>query len=291
MQRLLAAIGGPIFAKELIETARRKRYFVNRVLYAVTLLVVLTMVWSEASYLRGPNSIHLTARFAREVFIALNIVQYAAVWFFVPVFACGLVAAEREAQTLDLVLTARLSDREIVLGKLASRLAIVAQILLSTLPVICLVGMFGGIEVRSVSRALASTVLAMLFAGAFSIYFSSTSRSPVAALVRTYWWLAVWLIGLFAVAGVIVGVFNIQPRNPAAIIICGQAYMNPVATFIAGIEPDLDRELTRNFGGWYSSLPAAHRRERGTGTETQRWSERACAVYARSQSHFPAAPF
>ncbi|MBI2825599.1 MAG: hydantoinase B/oxoprolinase family protein [Planctomycetia bacterium] len=40
-----------------------------------------------------------------------------------------------------------------------------------------------------------------------------------------------------------------------------------------------------------SSLPAAHRRESGTGTETQRWSERTCAVYARSQSHFPASPF
>ncbi|MBI2824467.1 MAG: alpha/beta fold hydrolase [Planctomycetia bacterium] len=40
-----------------------------------------------------------------------------------------------------------------------------------------------------------------------------------------------------------------------------------------------------------SSLPAAHRRESGTGTETQRWSEGTCAVYARSQSHFPASPF
>ncbi|MBI2826476.1 MAG: hypothetical protein HYX69_17510 [Planctomycetia bacterium] len=52
------------------------------------------------------------------------------------------------------------------------------------------------------------------------------------------------------------------------------------------VATDADAEKARS-----SSLPAAHRRESGTGTETKRWSERACAVYARSQSHFPASPF
>ena len=182
MQRLLTAIGGPIFGKELIETSRRTRYFINRVLYASALLIVVTLVWEDARYLwQGGTTIREMALFGRTVFVAVTIVEYVAIWFFVPVFVCGLVAGEREANTLDLLLMAQLSDREIVIGKLASRLAIVVQILLSTLPIICLVGMFGGVEARGIWRTLHSMLLAMLFAGAFSIYFSSVSRSPVEA--------------------------------------------------------------------------------------------------------------
>jgi ABC-type transport system involved in multi-copper enzyme maturation permease subunit len=252
MQRLFTTIGGPIFGKELIETARRKRYFVNRMLYAAALLIVVSLVWENASYLRhGGTTIREMAQFARQVFLAVSMVEYGAIWFFVPVFVCGLVAAEREAQTLDLLLTSQLSDREIVIGKLCSRLAIVVQILLSTLPVICLVGIFGGIEASSVWRTLMSNLLAILFAGAFSIYFSSTSRSPVGALVRTYWWLAVLLIGLPAFTVLLLETFGAVPSSRLAILFFGQALFNPIATVIVIVSPFEDQLLQNQIGRWY----------------------------------------
>jgi ABC-type transport system involved in multi-copper enzyme maturation permease subunit len=250
MLRLFLAIGGPIFAKESVETARRKRYFVNRVLYGLTLLVALALVWKSANLHQGPITIHMAARFAREIFVAVSLVQYAAVWFFVPVFVCGLIAAEREAQTLDLLLTARLNDRDIVLGKLVSRWAVVAQMTLSTLPVICIVGMFGGIDARAVWRTLNSTLLAMVVAGAFSIYFSSASRSPVGSLVRTYWWLAVWLLGVPFLTVLVVQLLRPRPSPPP--IFLGQVFINPIAPFLGSIEPVFDRQLRGMFGGWYN---------------------------------------
>ena len=44
MLRVLASLLGPIFAKEAVEIARRKRYYVNRVLYGLVLLVSLFVV-------------------------------------------------------------------------------------------------------------------------------------------------------------------------------------------------------------------------------------------------------
>ena len=44
MQRLLSALMGPVFAKEIVEITRRKRYFVNRVLYGAALLCALLVV-------------------------------------------------------------------------------------------------------------------------------------------------------------------------------------------------------------------------------------------------------
>src|SRR5207302_10181086 len=42
----------------------------------------------------------------------------------------------------------------------------------------------------------ACTLLAAFYAGAHAIYFSTLTKSAMGALVRTYWWLAVWLIGV-----------------------------------------------------------------------------------------------
>ena len=42
MQRLTARVAGPVFAKEMVEIARRRRYFINRVLYGLALLSTLS---------------------------------------------------------------------------------------------------------------------------------------------------------------------------------------------------------------------------------------------------------
>src|SRR5262249_1186889 len=104
MLRVLAAFLGPTFAKEMVEIARRKRYYLNRVLYRLALLLALFMVWERYHWrmmFDGRNSIHLMAEIAESLFHAVSVVQYCAVFLFVPMFLCGVISSEREEQTLD----------------------------------------------------------------------------------------------------------------------------------------------------------------------------------------------
>src|SRR5438128_9658562 len=99
MHSFLSALLGPMFAKEMIEIARRKRYFVNRVLYGLVLLFTVYLVWESYSNRfrwEGRASIHLMAQMAQQLFQAVSGVQYAAVFLFVPLFLCGVIASERE---------------------------------------------------------------------------------------------------------------------------------------------------------------------------------------------------
>lgn len=199
MHSLLASLLGPMFAKEMVEIARRKRYFVNRVLYGLALLFTVYLVWDSFRgrvAWNGTASIRLMAQMAEELFHAVSGVQYGAVFLFVPVFLCGVIASEREERTLDLLFTTRLTDREIVLGKLGSRLAVVVLLVLFTQPVMSLIMLFGGVDPLALWRMLACTLLAVLYAGAHTIYFSTITKSAMGALVRSYWWMAVWLIGV-----------------------------------------------------------------------------------------------
>src|SRR5579871_3059360 len=178
MYGLLSSLLGPMFAKEMLEIARRKRYFVNRVLYGLALLFTVFIVWNNFRarfQFQGRLSIHAMADLAGGLFIAVSGVQYGAVFVFVPLFLCGVIASEREERTLEMLFTTRLTDREIVLGKLGSRVAVVLLLLLLTLPVISLIMLFGGVDPQAVWRAFSSTLLATFCSGACSIYFSTVT--------------------------------------------------------------------------------------------------------------------
>src|SRR5947209_20436055 len=102
MLRLLSLFLGPIFAKEMLEIARRKRYYFNRVLYGLVLLFTLFLVWDSFRWQiqqRGGISIEMTARIAESLFTGVSGVQYGAVLLLVPLFLCGVIAGEREEHT------------------------------------------------------------------------------------------------------------------------------------------------------------------------------------------------
>ncbi len=255
MQRVLTVLLGPVFAKEMVEISRRRRYFLNRVLYGGALLLAFLFGWLEARPWRAAhnseNSIHIAAEIASALFVSLYCIQYMAVYLFVPMFVAGVIATEREDKTLDLLFTTHLSDREIVLGKLFSRLMVLALLFLCAVPIFSLISLFGGIDPAAVWKSLTETLLAMVFTGSFAVYFSSVSNRQVPALIRTYWWLAAWLLLLPMGTVMIFETFSVRQSDPLALLFFGQVLINPIAPFLATLSPQLGEEFERNIGSWY----------------------------------------
>jgi ABC-type transport system involved in multi-copper enzyme maturation permease subunit len=260
MLQLLTFLLGPIFAKELIEMSRRARYYLNRVFYGAALLIAAIAVWEENYWnlQRGTRLIEVMAELANELFLTVSCMQCAAVFLFVPIFLCGVISSEREERTIELLFTTSLSDREIALGKLVSRLAVVVLIIMSALPVLSLLMLFGGIDPGQLWQVEMATLVAMVYAGAHAIYFSATSRSPMGALLRTYWWLGLWLLAL---PGFVIAILANTTPNPfvpvcqffLSVIAC----LNPIAPFLLAIEPRMAGPLTGGLGVWASFLTSA----------------------------------
>jgi ABC-type transport system involved in multi-copper enzyme maturation permease subunit len=252
MLRLLAAVLGPIFAKEMLEIARRRRYFFNRVFYGAVLLLVLFVIWEEYGWrfnynnYRGMTAIQTMAEMASTMFQGISWVQFGAVFLFVPIFVCGVISSEREGGTLDLLLTTQLHDREIVLGKLGSRLAVMLLLIAGAIPVMSLAMLFGGISPQALWRTQAATLLAMIYAGAHAIYFSSISRSALGALVRTYWWMALWLLAMpFAVCWIAFEVFSFRTEEWVLALL---ALAHPGCTFAMAVHDDLYQHVLLRMG-------------------------------------------
>ena len=107
--------------------------------------------------------------------------QYLAVFLLTPIYTAGVIAEEKDRRTLDLLLTTRLTNREIVAGLLASRLATLGLIFLTILPVLSLMEFLGGVDPKLVLAGFLITGAAVITNGSMcmlvSLFFSVVANS------------------------------------------------------------------------------------------------------------------
>ncbi len=191
-----AELVGPLFFYELLRLARRGRSTLLRCLYALSLLGVLYFVYAHhfprAPLLTNPFTGGLglpladLARLAGGFVAAVVALQGLVVVLCAPAYLAGAIAEERERRSLELLFTTHLSDREIVLGKLCGRLTHLAGVLLAGLPVLCVLEIWGGVDVAAVLAGFVVTVMTLFSVGGICILCSALTRDSLTAVVTSY---------------------------------------------------------------------------------------------------------
>src|SRR5262249_43980400 len=136
---------------------------------------------------------HDRAHFAESFFAGFMVLQFAVVLLLTPTYTAGAIANERERRTLEFLLVTDLSDGEIVLGGLTSRLARLLLLVLTGLPVLSLLPLLGGVDPRLVLTGYAATTVLTLSLGSLSILMSVMARTTLTAVAGTYLLLPLFL--------------------------------------------------------------------------------------------------
>jgi ABC-type transport system involved in multi-copper enzyme maturation permease subunit len=190
---------GPVFRFELITTARRKRYYVARLVYGLLLLFSLGNRYGGGDWSQSvtidvrPDSIEELSRFAREMFAALAWAQGIALLCLVPALLAGVIADEAQRKTLHYLLASQMSSTEIVLGKLAARLLHVGVVVLMGVPMVCLLALLGGLDPWEVTYVYAGTFTLILFLAGVSMLVSVLAPRPREAILVAYAIVFTWL--------------------------------------------------------------------------------------------------
>ena len=95
------------------------------------------------------------ARFAENTFFNFAVVQLVAILLLIPALFGGAIADEKQRKTLHYLMASRLSSFEIVVDKVLGRAPHLAVFLGMGLPVVSLLGLFGGVPPESVAVAYA----------------------------------------------------------------------------------------------------------------------------------------
>lgn len=120
-------------------------------------------------------------------FFAVVILIEAIMLFFVtPAMTTGAIASEKERQTLDVLLTTSMSPWQIIWGKYWSSIANILVLLVSTLPFLSIVFLFGGVSFIKVLGTLLALILSVMYLGTFGLLMSSAFKKSNAANVVCY---------------------------------------------------------------------------------------------------------
>jgi ABC-type transport system involved in multi-copper enzyme maturation permease subunit len=192
---LLPPLFGPILVYDLVSTARRGRYVIVRMVYVAALMVMLFILYAEwfggrDDFLSLSNSETIgrnqVSAFNDSFFQMFMAVQYLVVVLLTPGITAGAVAEEKERRTLEHLLATDLHNHEIIFGKLAARLAYLALILLTGLPVLSLLELLGGVDPQMLLAGFVATGVTMLSLAALSIFNSVYATKPRTAIALTY---------------------------------------------------------------------------------------------------------
>lgn len=213
---------GPVLFFEVIRAARRPRYIIIRTLYALALMTLLgwvAFVWYiEGTGYRGQVEAKHMAAFAETFFFVFAVVQGLVVVILTPAYTGGAIADEKDRRTLDFLLATTLKKREIVFGKLASRIANLTMIVLTGLPILGFLQFLGGVDPNLVVATFIATFATMLSLAGVSIFFSVHLRKSRDAIALTYATYATYLClstfsSLALLAGGIRGTWAGFPSN------------------------------------------------------------------------------
>jgi ABC-type transport system involved in multi-copper enzyme maturation permease subunit len=186
---------GPVFAYEWLTASRRWQGYALRSLFVLLLLVALVVVWASQHEVRAATTIRALAQFGQLFYIAVVGTQLTLVLLAAPAATAGAICLDWARGTLVHLLVTDLSDRELVLGKLAARLVPVLGLVGCTLPVMAILTLLGGVDPDALIGAFAVTlgiaVLGCCLALAFSLQVGKTHE----ALLGTYAVWALWLLG------------------------------------------------------------------------------------------------
>lgn len=122
---------------------------------------------------------------SRELFMMLSAAQLVLLAFITPGLTAAVISGERERQTLNVLLTTRLTTWQIIWSKLVSSSAFVVLLLLSTLPLYSIVFLYGGISPGQVLGIFGFYLVTMFLFGCIGVvcssFFKRTSVSTITA--------------------------------------------------------------------------------------------------------------
>ena len=159
------------------------------------ILVLMSTAWLILTGTQLIRDIGDLARFGMALFQILAPLQLAVATFFSALLAASAVSQEKDRHTLDLLLLTKLTNSELVLGKLLAALLNMLVLLAAAFPVFMVAALFGGVSFGQIGRIFAVTTASVLVCGSLGSILALWREKTFQALALTMLILILWLVG------------------------------------------------------------------------------------------------
>lgn len=247
----------PILLRVVTAGGRRLRHALTRWGYLGLLILVLLVAQVTSS--TAGMSLSDLAKASSKVFSTISYVQLGMICLLAPVFCAAAITQERDSRTYNILLATPLTNAQIVLGSLFSRLYYVIALLLSGAPVFAITLLYGGVTAQSIALSFAIALSTALFTGSLAIAIAVFRLGSGKTVFWFYVFNAIYLVAVMFIdqawlskspgggARHTTWLTSIHPFLALESVVSPTAYPTPELSSLAGLN-----RLTR----WYFAYPA-----------------------------------
>jgi ABC-type transport system involved in multi-copper enzyme maturation permease subunit len=200
--------------------------------YITALLGLISTAWLIVFGSQPVRTLGDLSRFGAAVFSLIAPVQLAIAMGFSALLTAAAVAQEKDRRTLDLLLMTRMTNSELVIGRLFASMLTVLVMVLASVPLLMLITLLGGVSHEQVGRVVGVTAIAAIAAGSLGSMLALWREKTFQTLAITALALMLWLLVGEAIAA---GVFGTSWSGASA----GEwaEAISPVRAILAAARP------------------------------------------------------
>ena len=185
LSALIQRFSLPLLAKDLVETANRRRTYALRVVYALLLYSAALLMYVSSTDAYSKTGLQLLGTGNQLLSITFGL-QCFGICLFMPALSVGAITLEKEKNTLTLLFLTRLGPWTILFEKYLARCIHMASYLLISLPLFGIAYSLGGVTQLEVWSAIWTLLVFTAQVGAICMACSAFFQSTAGAFIWAY---------------------------------------------------------------------------------------------------------
>ncbi len=226
----------PVYQREIGTDAKAGRIFLVLIIFNCVLSVVtFVMFYSIFNGVRHMGAVDYSG--LTELYTIMAYIEIGMVMIIIPATTAGAITGERERKTLDIMLVGSRHARTIVVGKFISNMRLILVVMISSIPILSMVFVYGGIRFVNLLQLLIIIMIAGIYMGSIGIFCSSICKRTTSAVVLSYGMLVATTLVTIAFNYLIV---KISANDSNGIYEYFALFFNPIAPLTYIISEQLD---------------------------------------------------
>src|SRR6266498_2073746 len=185
----------PILLRVVEAGGKRRRDLFVRCGYLALLILVVIFALVTTGATLGAASLGELAKVSAKIFQQMSYLQLGLVALLAPIFTAGAITQEKDSQTYDILLSTPLTNGQVVLGSLLSRLFFVIALLISGIPIFSVTQIFGGVAISSIVMSFLIAAATAFVTGALAMAIATFKVGTRRTIFSFYMFIVIYLVG------------------------------------------------------------------------------------------------
>lgn len=226
----------PVLRNESKIAVRSIKFTLMIFAYIAVLSVAVMIYYSSVNEAIFSNGLYLES--SKLFYVVMALGQAILLLFIVPALSSTSICSEREKQTLDILLSSKLTPIQIIIGKVSASSLRVIILIISTMPLYAIGSLTGVIKISNILELIVFFIVNTIFVSSIGVFISTCAKTSKVSTTLSYALVLAIYMGIIVITWVIliITIYN-KDMSGTALTTMPKAlpivYLSPVVGFVS----------------------------------------------------------